>query len=52
MRQNVQSAEDLLLGHVQQSNGVPLTVQIRSNCVECFMKLALHICELFKHFVG
>lgn len=49
---NVWHREDLLLGHVQQSNGVPLTVQICPDCVEHFVKLPLNICELFKYFIG
>lgn len=51
MRPNVRNS-DLLLGHVQQSNGVSFTVQVCSNSVQSFVKLSLDICELFKYFVG
>lgn len=44
--------ENLLLGHVQKTNGIALAVQVCSDGVQCFMKLPLNIGELFKHFIG
>lgn len=44
--------ENLLLGHVQKTNGVALAVQVCSDGVQCFMELPLNIGELFEYFIG
>lgn len=44
--------ENLLLGHVQKTNGVALAVQVGSDGVQCFMELPLNIGELFEYFIG
>lgn len=44
--------ENLLLGHVQKTNGVALAVEVCSDGVQCFMKLSLNIGELFEYFIG
>ncbi len=40
------------LGHVQQTHGVTVTVEERSDCVQGLVKLPLDVCHLFKHLAG
>lgn len=51
-KRTIWNNKNLLFGHVQQSNGVPLAVEIGPNGVESFVKLSLNISELFKYFIG
>lgn len=44
--------KNLLLGHVQETNGVALAVQVCSDGVQRFMELPLNIGELLEHFIG
>lgn len=44
--------ENLLLGHVQKTNGVAIAVQVRPDGVQCLVKLSLNISELFEYFIG
>lgn len=44
--------KNLLLGHVQKTDGVALAVQVCSDGVQRFMELSLNIGELFEYFIG
>lgn len=42
----------LVLGHVQQTHRVTVTVEESSDCVQSLVKLPLYVCQLFKHLAG
>lgn len=42
----------LIFGHVQESHRVSLTLYIRPDCVQSFVKLPLNVRQLLKNFAG
>lgn len=42
----------LLLGHVQQTDRVAVTVEVGSHCVQGLVELPLNVRQLLKHLVG
>lgn len=49
---NCRTRPHLLLGHVQQTDRVAVTVEVGSHRVQGLVELPLDVCQLLKHLVG